>query len=276
MKFSIVTPTYNRAYILGTAIQSVIAQTYADWELIIVDDGSSDDTEKLVYNFHDDRIKYFHQINKGPSAARNHGLEMASGDWIAYIDSDNELLSNYLGVMEDVIRKNPQSLYALPKGNRTLELYRENKLVEKIDDSSDFPDELTPRDIAWRKIHFDINGFMHHKKIVEDGIRFDETMDSLEDWDFALTICEKYPDRFLYVPVKLFNYHQRFGTDGLVSNASYGKWAQSFETIYQKHKNDKLMMGQNWYPDRVNKYKRLEEEFQQGKIQPNYLRYFTK
>lgn len=273
---SIITPTYNRAYILGNTIDSVLVQTDNDWELIIVDDGSTDNTEELIRSYKDARIKYFSQENRGPSAARNRAFDILTGGWVSYIDSDNELLPNYLEVMKGWLADNPDALYALPKGNRTLELYEDGRLVRLIDDSADFPDALTARDIALRNIHFDINGFMHSRKIIDAGIRFDEDMDSLEDWDFALTICERYPDRFLYVPVRLFNYHQRYGTDGLVSNASYAKWAQSFERVYQKHKDDKILQGQTWYPDRVEKYRKLEQDYQEGKAPPNHLRYFTR
>lgn len=273
--FSIITPTYNRVGFLENTISSVFHQSYPSWELVVIDDGSTDKTKELVGGFKDKRIRYVYQSHQGPSAARNKGLESARGDWIAYIDSDNELFSNYLETMYSWITRYSHVLYALPKGNRTLELYRNNTLVEIVDDSSDFPDTLSSKDIALRKIHFDINGFVHSRKIIEDNIRFDEAMNTMEDWDLALFICEKYPERFLYIPVKLFHYHQRFGTDGLVSGAGYAKWAESFEKIYQKHKNDAILKGQTWYPYRVHKYRELEELYRQGKAPPSYLKYFT-
>lgn len=276
MKFSVITPTYNRAYILDNTIKSTLDQTYTNWEMIIIDDGSTDNTKDLISSFNDSRIRLLSQKHKGVSAARNKGLEHITGDWVVYMDSDNELLPTYLNELKDLLYQHPKALFALTKGHRTLELYKDNKLVESIDDSADFPDNLIVEDIGVRNIHFDINGFAHSKKIVTDGIRFDEEMDSLEDWDFALFICEKYPDGFVYLPKVLFNYHQRFGGDGLVSNASYGKWANSFERVYKKHRNDEALKNQTWYPNRVDKYKKLEEAYQRGETVPNYLRYFTK
>lgn len=276
MKFSVITPTCNRAYILSNTIKSVLDQTYTDWEMIIVDDGSTDDTKSLVDSFNDKRLKYIYQEHNGVSSARNKAFEYMNGEWAVYIDSDNELLPYYLEELSKYIINNQGVLYLLTKGNRTLELYKDNKLIELIDDSKDFPDHLTVEDIGVRNIHFDINGFAHSRKIIDDGIRFDEEMDSLEDWDFVLSICEKYPDNFMYLSKVLFNYHQRFGGDGLVSNASYGKWSGSFERIYQKHKKDRALKNQKWYPDRVDKYRKLEEAYQRGETVPNYLRYFTK
>ena len=80
---SIVTPTFNRAYILTTAIKSILSQTYKNWEMIIIDDGSTDNTKELVLSFEDKRIKYLYQKNAGPSAARNKAPLTAKGEWIA-------------------------------------------------------------------------------------------------------------------------------------------------------------------------------------------------
>lgn len=94
---SIILPTYNRAHLLSRAIQSVLDQTYQDFELIIVDDGSTDNTEEIVKSFNDERIKYIWQgENKGVSAARNTGIKMAKGKYIAFQDSDDEWMPEKL------------------------------------------------------------------------------------------------------------------------------------------------------------------------------------
>lgn len=88
---SVIIPTYNRAHLLGRAIQSVLAQTYEDFEIIVVDDASTDVTEQVVKSFADDRINYIrHQKNKGGSSARNTGIKAAKGEFIAFLDSDDE------------------------------------------------------------------------------------------------------------------------------------------------------------------------------------------
>jgi len=93
---SIIIPTYNRADLLSRAIQSVINQTYKDWELLIIDDGSTDNTKEIVEEFvkKDPRIKYFYQENKGQGAARNLGIRESKGEYIAFLDSDDEFLEN--------------------------------------------------------------------------------------------------------------------------------------------------------------------------------------
>lgn len=87
---SIVLPTYNRAGKVGKAVESVLAQTYPYFELIVVDDGFTDDTEQIIRSYHDDRIVYYKmQQNGGQSKARNCGMQMAQYDYIAFEDSDD-------------------------------------------------------------------------------------------------------------------------------------------------------------------------------------------
>ena len=94
--FSIIVPTYNREKIILKTIQSVLSQTYTNFELIIVDDGSTDNTEKFVRNVKDKRIKFFKKENEERGAARNYGTNMAKGDYITFLDSDDLLYSKYL------------------------------------------------------------------------------------------------------------------------------------------------------------------------------------
>src|SRR5215470_10554119 len=88
---SIVVPTYNRADCIGATIDSVLAQTHTYWEMIIIDDGSTDNTKDLVLSKygHDKRIRYFRQRNTGVSGARNTGLQTTRGEFVAFLDSDD-------------------------------------------------------------------------------------------------------------------------------------------------------------------------------------------
>jgi glycosyltransferase involved in cell wall biosynthesis len=88
-KVSVVIPTYNRAAKVRNAIESVLAQTVTDLEIIVVDDGSSDDTGCVLGEMFGDRIRYYFQTNQGASVARNKGVEEARGEWIAFLDSDD-------------------------------------------------------------------------------------------------------------------------------------------------------------------------------------------
>jgi len=95
-KISVVIPTYNRAAKVSKGIESALAQTFSDLEVIVVDDGSSDDTGTVLANAFGDRIRYYYQANQGASAARNKGIAEARGEWIAFLDSDDEWESDKL------------------------------------------------------------------------------------------------------------------------------------------------------------------------------------
>jgi glycosyltransferase involved in cell wall biosynthesis len=99
-KISIIIPTYNRAGFIGETIKSVLFQDFADFEIIISDDGSTDDTEKKVAAFADERIRYFTKEHEGkPSRTRNYGIKQAKGQYISFLDSDDLLEKNALSVL---------------------------------------------------------------------------------------------------------------------------------------------------------------------------------
>lgn len=104
--FSIIIPTYNRAAFLSPAIDSVLAQTYPNWELLIVDDGSTDNTKDVVLSYSDKRTIYLYQQNCERSAARNNGIAHAKGDFICFMDSDEYLDKTHLEILYNNIEKN--------------------------------------------------------------------------------------------------------------------------------------------------------------------------
>jgi glycosyltransferase involved in cell wall biosynthesis len=273
---SIITPTYNRAYILGTAIESVRAQTHQNWELLVIDDGGSDDTEQFVASFNDPRLRYEHIEHGGQSRARNRGLDIAQGKWITFLDSDNEFLPQCLEKELATLHANPQVLALVPRGHKTHELWENGRLVKSIDVPEAFPErsDNVIKDIFMRAFIFEPNGFIHAASMRDEGIRFDESFSSCEDWDYVMTMGEKHPRSFLYLPEVLYNYHQRYGGDGVVSRQPYWDRADVFEKIYQKHKNDRLMEGQQWYPQRVEKWRKIQADFEKGLEPPPHLYYF--
>lgn len=105
---SVIIPTYNRSTVLQRAIDSVLAQSFTHFELIIVDDGSDDNTHELLLSLIDSqKIKYFKQNNLGVSAARNLGAKNANGDYLAFLDSDDEWLPNKLAIQNDYLSNFP-------------------------------------------------------------------------------------------------------------------------------------------------------------------------
>jgi glycosyltransferase involved in cell wall biosynthesis len=103
--FSIITPTYNRAKFINKALESVLKQTFLDFEYIIIDDGSTDNTRGIIETFSDNRIRYIYQENQERSAARNHGIDLANGQYICFLDSDDYYLENHLEILWQNITK---------------------------------------------------------------------------------------------------------------------------------------------------------------------------
>jgi len=109
MKFSIIIPTHNRAHLIQETIDSVLAQTYTDFEIVIVDDGSNDDTEKIINSYGNHVIDYIKLKRIGKlSVLRNHGMQRATGDFITFLDSDDILDPDKLLTVHNIFVKNPE------------------------------------------------------------------------------------------------------------------------------------------------------------------------
>lgn len=113
--FTIIIPTFNRAKLLGNAINSVLEQAYTDWELIIIDDGSTDNTRQVVQSFinRHNNIQYFYQENKERSVARNLGIQQSKGQYLCFLDDDDYFLPNHLQVLQEAIiaQKKPVAIF---------------------------------------------------------------------------------------------------------------------------------------------------------------------
>jgi glycosyltransferase involved in cell wall biosynthesis len=182
-EISVVIPTYNRARYVTRAVDSVLAQSLAACEIIVVDDGSIDETERLLEPYRD-RIQYIRQPNAGVSAARNAGIAVARGEWIAFLDSDDEWLPEKLAVQADCILVHPEIVahvtnakMVFADGN-TLDLFtvrgRPDYGVSQPVIERPLSDVLTmqfftPSLLARRPLLTDLGGFDVTMSIYEDG-----------------------------------------------------------------------------------------------------------
>ena len=195
---SIILPVYNRAHVVSHAINSVLNQTYENFELIIVDDGSIDSSVEVIKSFKDDRIKLIsNKINKGVSKSRNIGLENAQGVYIAYLDSDNTWESEYL---ETIVG----SFYRLPDADA---VYCGQYLYHRFSDKNPFGIRFGSmnKSLLNNLNSIDMNCFCHKKEIYDDMGGFDEELKRFVDWDLILRINSKY--NIYSVPVLLSNYY---------------------------------------------------------------------
>lgn len=183
--FSIVLPTYNRGRFLKAALNSVLGQSYADWELIVVDDGSTDNTKEIIASFKDDRIKYIYQSNAERSAARNNGVASSIGKWVCFLDSDDEYLNTHLSTLFSFISAKNIEYGMLFTGH----LIRQGGELVKhplIDDKSG----NVLKEI-WTKFIL-MNSVCVSREIIEQN-KFNEDFRIWEDTHLWLRIAQKYP-----------------------------------------------------------------------------------
>lgn len=127
---TVVIPLYNKEDYIHRAISSVLRQSFKDFEVLIVDDGSIDNSLKIVNYIHDKRINVIKQKNAGPAAARNTGVRNAKGEWVIFLDADDEFLPNALSTFNNLIQKNSSIPYIIC--NYYLQMKNEKRLFTNI------------------------------------------------------------------------------------------------------------------------------------------------
>ena len=157
---SIIMPVYNRSYCIKKAIESVVAQSYQNWELLIIDDGSTDGLHEVLSGFmKDKRIRYFADQHKGVSHARNLGIEKATGKYFFYLDADNKWVSHFLRTM--VVYMETGNVNCCYSG---VEIENDTSVVGYYGENFNWQECL--------ELNFiDINSFGHLSSILRKGIR---------------------------------------------------------------------------------------------------------
>ena len=185
-QISVIIPTYNRAWTLNTAIDSVVAQEYPSVEIIVVDDGSTDETPQLLARY-GDAIQILTLENGGVSRARNRGIDASRGDFIAFLDSDDSWLPKKLSEQMDFFAANPTALIC-----QTEEIWiRHGKRVNPC------KHHMKPSgDIFEASLHLCLvspSAVMMKRALFERVGLFDETLPACEDYDLWLRIAYRYP-----------------------------------------------------------------------------------
>ena len=185
--FTIIIPTYNRAKFLKIAISSVISQSFKDWELLIIDDGSTDDTSKLVGAAGlRPLLKYLHQPHQGVTAARNRGIKESKGEFICFLDSDDRFRQDKLEITYQYIQKHPQ--YKVFHSEEVW--YRNGALLpQKIYHKKPSGDVFKE---AVKLCCLSISTSAINREIFKQIGTFDENLPACEDYDFWLRVAAKF------------------------------------------------------------------------------------
>ncbi|MEL7655455.1 MAG: glycosyltransferase [Bacillota bacterium] len=178
-----VIPSYQSKWCIGEAIDSVFAQTYSNYEIIVVDDGSTDGTTEFINKNYENKVRVITQENRGLAAARNSGLESAQGEFVQFLDADDLLLPNKF--LSQV-----QALINYPEIDAIVGDIQETDLISALPKQSrirNLPDELFP-DIIWSNIIGPVHGPMTRMSVIKNIGGFDEGFHNYcADWEFWLT-----------------------------------------------------------------------------------------
>ena len=195
---SVIIPAYNAAGFLPKAIDSVLSQSYTNFEVILIDDGSTDNTKTVLRETK--RIKYFHQENKGLSSARNAGIQKSNGNYLVFLDADDWLEKDALIHNYEVIKDRPD--IAFVSGNYYL-LRGEGNQPEAISVSAD-RDHYT---LLLKSNYIGMHAAVLFQRWVFDKFHYDETLKACEDYDLYLAITRHHPVIHHQEFIATYNFH---------------------------------------------------------------------
>ncbi|WP_018611015.1 glycosyltransferase family 2 protein [Segetibacter koreensis] len=234
---SVIMPAYNAAKYINDSIESVQKQTFTNWELIVVDDGSKDSTAVVVKKLQetDNRIKYYYQSNKKQAAARNTGISNASGQWLAFLDADDVWVAAKLQQQLDAAAESNADVifssgYYLTGSKELLPYDSPKGKFSGI--------ELYPR--LFQHNYIAILSVMLKKSLVEQVGLQDESLQAYgcEDWDYWLRCC-RHDAVFFGMEQRLFQY--RFNSTGTSGNKLLMHMAECY--VLFKNYDEKFLAG---------------------------------
>lgn len=213
MFFTIIIPAYNRSVLILDTIQSVINQSFKDWECIVVDDGSSDNTREVIEGLisQDNRIKYVYQENAERSAARNNGVKHAIGKYICFLDSDDQFTSDHLQGVHDVISKR----------EFRNEIYYTDCTTVKREERLEIVDELEQNIIHFLVYHPIIPARVCASSEIFKNNLYDEDIVVVEDLILWLRLAMNYPFYQVNQNTVLYFLHDDNSVD--IKNTGYQK-----------------------------------------------------
>lgn len=222
---SVIIPCYNHAHYLPHAVRSVLSQTFTDWEAIIVDDGSTDNTREVATQFTDPRIRYIYQENRGLSAARNTGIQAAQGAYLVFLDADDEWESRFLQVCVAALDAEKSAAAVVT-------------LTRFIDENGAMLPKVGGQVVSREGFHarlleggfFPVHAVLVRAGAVRQAGLFDESLTSVEDWDLWLRIT-RHGGLFLSIPEPLARY--RISTGSMSTNA--GRMHANRMAVLTKH-----------------------------------------
>lgn len=227
-KISVIICTYNHAQYIKRAINSILNQTYQDFEIIVVDDGSTDNTKSIIKSF-GNSIKYIYQDNKGLAGARNTGIHASKGEFVTFLDTDDYFVKENLERKITFLDSNPQAKwvysdwqYVDDKGN-----YLEKGSVKWRYSEKKLPEEVF-KELLYKRNFISCCTVVVKKSVLEDVGYYDPNVICQEDYDILLRISLKYPAH--YIDEVLLVVHDIPGS----LSKDFNKWVSGNAVIVDK------------------------------------------
>jgi len=228
-KISVIIPTHNRPELLRAAINSVLNQTYQDFEIIVVDDGLERRADKVVESFNDERIKYIqHSEEKGGSAARNTGIRASQGEFIAFLDDDDQWLPEKLEIQMAKFENTPSDVGFCFSAVRNIydDFQHTTKVPEGINDYFDLA-------LKWTKGFLTVTLLVKKEVLKKTGL-FDESLPSHQESDLIIRIAKKYKGLGINRP--LVNVNMKKGYERIGGNLK--RRIAGRETLLRKYSEE--------------------------------------
>ena len=196
MRVGVVIPTYNRAADLQRALKSVLSQTFPVTEIIVVDDGSTDNTEEVVAGF-GRNVRYIRQANAGPSAARNNGIRATTAEWIAFLDSDDWWMPEKIQLQVDALQRSPGTAVAYTSA-WIISQDGTREMVRAVE-----PAGLWPAMRHSNLITSSSSVMVRREAVIAEGC-FNESLAVGEDWDLWIRLAQKHTFAVVSEPVTAY------------------------------------------------------------------------
>lgn len=226
VQVSIIVPCYKQAHFLNESLQSVLEQTYTNWECIIVNDGSPDDTENIAEKWctKDSRFKYLKKENGGLSSARNTGIASCEGEYILPLDADDILHQDYLTLLVPELQQNPSLAIVSCYSNFFVE------------NSSNIIHKQKPVGTTYHALLYENNMMatsLYHKKYWKEVGGYDENMKhGFEDWEFWIAITKKGRE---YKIIEEFLFYYRKSKKSMLIDTLTNHIESNMEYVFKKH-----------------------------------------
>lgn len=251
--FSIIIPVYNKATYIHKCIQSILTQSFRDFEIVIINDGSKDKSEEIILSFHDERIIYLKTDNYGASHARNLGLDISRGQYLLFIDSDDYIGANYLSSIHDVLIFTHSDILIF--GMTKINSDKSYEVITPIHRGHITIEDFKKGFINEMNNNYGIYGYISNKAVLRNLIethhlRFDEAKRLAEDLDFWLAVYSHCSNIYFSSIIEYYYLQNAENSSVFYTNVDYlaliDIWSKALQFMMPFHSDSMKLFNQKF------------------------------